>query len=700
MGEFEPVFRGPYSYPSPEAAAEIQSRRRARRRRQLVSRIAALLLFAVPVLMLAPSYVAYAASLPDVAQLATDVPEDTIIYASDRKTVLADLHPPGYQHYYESLDSMGATLPAAVVAIEDRNFYSEPGVDPAGIARAAIVDIKAREAVEGASTITQQLVKVRLLDDSPTLQRKVTEAMLAFTVEKRFSKSQILEMYLNSVSFGNSAVGTAAASQIYFHKQTSQLDLAQASMLAGLIRGPTLYSPFASWDAARARQQEVLAAMVETGNVSQAQANAAYKEDISPPSHMFRPVSRVLAPGFVSYVTQQLVARFGKETVYGGGLTVYTTLNLQLQALGQHAISDTQANLAWRNVQQGALVAIDPRTGAITAMVSSANPSSNGGQYNLAVWPPRNPGSSMKIFTYTAAINSGRYTMTSAITDEPFSYRDPGSQTVYAPQNYDGQYHGTCQLQECLGNSFNIPAVKVELGTGVPNVVEMARLMGAGPWLQHGNGSFTNDDPTNAFGPSLTLGGYGETPLQMATAASVLAAQGVLHQPFAITRVDQGGHTVYEHQDSSKQVVDPKVAFIMSTMLSRDQNRARIFGTGSLLTIPGYRVAVKTGTSDSFADAWTVGYTPRMAVAVWMGNPDWRIKMTEGSDSYYVAVPAWHSFLAKALPLLGDAPWYTPPDGLVVAWGNYYMPGTAPDQPPAVEQQSSPPAHHRRKKGH
>jgi len=306
----------------------------------------------------------------------------------------------------------------------------------------------------------------------------------------------------------------------------------------------------------------------------------------------------------------------------------------------------------------------------------------------------------MKIYTYTAAIASGRYTMTTPITDGPFRYVDPGSQKVYAPQNYDGTYHGVCQLQVCVGNSFNIPAVKVELGVGVPNVVDVARAMGAGPWQQHADSSFTNNDRTSDFGPSLTLGGYGETPLQMATGASVLAAKGTLHQPFAIRRVDQAGRTLFEHQDSARQVIDPKVAFIMSAILSRDSNRAEIFGRNSLLTIPGWQVAVKTGTSDSFADAWTVGYTPRIAVAVWMGNPDWRIKMLEGSDSYYVAVPAWHEFLAGALPILSKVAWYTPPDGIVSAWDNYYLPGTQPDLPPTVEPSPSPTGGHHRKKKH
>jgi membrane peptidoglycan carboxypeptidase len=307
-------------------------------------------------------------------------------------------------------------------------------------------------------------------------------------------------------------------------------------------------------------------------------------------------------------------------------------------------------------------------------MVASANSAANGGQYNLAVWPPRNPGSSMKIFTYTTAIASGKFTMTTPIRDSPVSYLD--GTTWWKPQNYDGRYHGTLTLQQCMGNSLNIPAVKVELGTGVQNVVNMARAMGAPPWTLHADGSETNDDPLNTYGPSLTLGGYGETPLQMATGASVLAAQGVLHQPFAIGRIDQNGKTIYEHKDQASKVLDARVAYIMAAIMSNDANHALIFGRGTILNVRGYHVAVKTGTSDSFADAWTVGFTPHIAVAVWMGNPDWRVKMTKGSDSFYVAVPAWHAFLAGALPSFGPDAWYQPPAGLVSYRGNWYLPGT------------------------
>src|SRR5207247_2477735 len=243
------------------------------------------------------------------------------------------------------------------------------------------------------------------------------------------------------------------------------------------------------------------------------------------------------------------------------------------------------------NITQGALVAIDPTAGAIIAMVGSANPNAYGGQYNLAVWPPRNPGSSMKIFTYTAAIASGKYTMTTPIVDSRFSYREPGSTEVYAPQNYDGRLHGTCQLQACMGNSLNIPAVKVELGIGVSTVVAMARAMGAPPYQLHGtdaNGfpNYTTDDPVHPFGPSLPL---------------------------------RGRH-----------------------------------------------VGVKTGTSDSFADAWTVGYTPHLVTAVWGGNANWNVKMTKGSDSYYIAAPMWHTFMQQALDTMGMGDeWYPEPPGLI-----------------------------------
>jgi penicillin-binding protein 1A len=289
----------------------------------------------------------------------------------------------------------------------------------------------------------------------------------------------------------------------------------------------------------------------------------------------------------------------------------------------------------------------------------------------------------MKIFTYTAAIASGRYSMTTPIADSPFSYREDGWTESYTPKNYDNRYHGTCQLQVCMGNSLNIPAVKVELGIGVSSVVNMARAMGAPPYQQHsdanGYPAFTTDDALNTYGPSLTLGGYGETPLQMATAATVLATQGVLRPPYAIDLVLRFGSVVYAHEldAGAKRVLDARVAYIMQTIMSNDNNRAMIFGRNSLLTLRGRTVGVKTGTSDSFADAWTVGFTPRLATAVWGGNPDWRQKMTKNSDSYYIAAPMWNQYMQQALDALGAGnDWYPEPPGLEHRGGAIYLPGT------------------------
>ncbi len=668
------------------SAPEVLTKGRLRRPAGWLVRLFILLVVAVPSLIItSPGYVAFADKLPDPGQVTSAVPEDTLIYASDNKTLLADLHPPGYQNYYEPLSQMGTLLPAAVISIEDRNFYSEPGIDPQGIMRASIVDYQSGSAVEGASTITQQLVKLRLVGNQTSLDRKMREALLAFEIERHYTKDQILEWYLNSVFFANTAWGTAAASKIYFHKQTKDLDLAEASMLAGVIRGPTIYNPLVNWASAKARQKQVLDAMIRDGKITASDAAQAYAEDISPPTHMFMPTNSLQAPAFVSYVVDQLVAQFGKQATYSGGLRVVTTLNITLQNIGQSVVSGVISSLAYRRVTQGALVALDPTSGAIVTMVGSANPNAYGGQYNLAVWPPRNPGSSMKIFTYTEAIQSGKYTMTTPIQDSAIAIPDGSS--MWKPQNYDGKFHGTCQLQVCMGNSLNIPAVKVELGVGVSNVVDLARTMGAPPFQLHGTDAngfpiYTQDDPDTTFGPSLTLGGYGETPLQMATGASVLATQGLLRQPYAINLVTKGDSLVYMHQvDPGKRVLDPRVAWIMESIMSNDNNRAMIFGRNSLLTLPGRQVGVKTGTSDSFADAWTVGYTPHLVTAVWGGNANWNMKMTNNSDSYYIAAPMWHPFMQQALDALGIGnEWYSEPAGVInqPCHGQmaYYLPGT------------------------
>src|SRR5499427_10479853 len=433
----------------------------------------------------ASAYINYAADLPD-AHLITSQPlaEDTLIYAAD-DTLLADLREQNSpQHYYEALDQMGRWLPPATVAVEDSGFWDEPGIDIFAMGRAALIDWRSKQPVQGASTITQQLVKVRLTGNEVSIDRKIKEAVLAIQVEHTYTKRQILEEYLNSIDFGNHARGSLAAARVYFHKDTKDLDLAQASMLAGIPQSPYNNDPFTYWDHAKSRQIDVLKAMVRTQKITQEQADEAYAEDLSPPQHMFSPTTQVLAaPAFVDWVESQIIGKYGAEALYGGGLRVQTTINMQLEAEGQKAVSD-QVNRygASRHETQGAMTAIDPRTGAVLAMVGSAN---SGTQYNFAWRNPRSPGSSFKIYTYTAAIESGKYTMATMIPDTPVTITCGQGCPNYSPKNYDGGSHGTMQLQQAMGNSYNVPAVKVEMSIGVDRVADMAKRMGAPPFTPH-----------------------------------------------------------------------------------------------------------------------------------------------------------------------------------------------------------------------
>jgi membrane peptidoglycan carboxypeptidase len=347
------------------------------------------------------------------------------------------------------------------------------------------------------------------------------------------------------------------------------------------------------------------------------------------------------------------------------------------------------------------MVSIDPHTGAILAMVGSAFPNQDGGQFNMAVWP-RNPGSSMKLWTYSAAIESGRFSMTTPIADSPVSICQPGfcnrdpqkgpTTPLYQPKNYDGRYHGTCVLQACIGNSLNVPAVKVELGTGIDRVVDVARRVGAPPLYTTDFIHYTSNTPSSVFGAALTLGTYAETVLQQATGAATLAAMGVYHQPYGIARiVTNEGKEIqapWNPGKNAKQVLDPRVAFIMAQILSNNQNRAMIFGPNSPLTLPNRRVAAKTGTTEAFTDAWTVGFTPSMASAFWFGDPYYRAMQT-GFDAVFAAAPAWHVYMDEALGAI-NAPtseWYGPPPDLTVNGTSngqpvYLLPGTRNGQPP------------------
>jgi membrane peptidoglycan carboxypeptidase len=681
--------------PRPRARAVNFARVRARARFRATPVLASLPLLA---LVLAGTFLVgaqasdnYVAQLPDVHALTNNpLPENSLIYTADG-SLLADIHDPdGAQHYDESLSRMGKWVPEATVAVEDERFWKGLAVSPAAVARAAYLDWRNGDLRQGGSTITQQLVKLRLTGGSRTYDRKVKEAVLAFQVEGTYTKKQILQMYLNAAPYGNGAQGALAAARSYFGKETRDLDLAEASMLAGIPQSPVYNSPLTNWDGAKARQAQVLQAMLRNGLISRRQADEARAEDLKPLLKQPSP-SIHGAPAFARWVIGQLVDRYGRAAAYGGGLKVWTTINPTLQGLAEQAVvNNVNANRS-KNMSQGAMVALDPRTGGVVAMVGSADPSRDGGQYNLAVWPPRNPGSSFKIFTYTAAIASQKFTMATHVRDAPLTVATPGSE-AWQPKNYDLRYHGTCQVQQCMGNSLNVPAVQVEISTGVDQVVQTARRMGAPPYMPGAQGGYSADVPVGSFGPSLTLGGYPETPLQMATGAATLASGGVYHPPFGIAQVrDREGKVVLAEnaqalQAQAQQVLDPRVAYIMQAIMSDDSNRAMIFGSGSALTLPGRHVGAKTGTTEDFKDAWTLGYTPSLASAFWFGNPN-SAPMAAGWDAIFAAAPGWHNFMQSALDATHTPDqWYGVPPGLQGGSADgkpvWLMPGTSATQGP------------------
>lgn len=598
--------------------------------------------------------------LPDVhAMMANPLPSDTLVYDRTGAVLIADLHPGGYQHYQTRLRDMGRWLPAATDA-------------------------------ESGPAVAQRLVRLRLGVGGPSTAGKLRQAVLAAQLSLTYSSSQILETYLQSLFYGNGAYGPQAAAQNYFRVDASKLDLAQAALLAGLTEQPTRLNPFRNLSGAKQRQRQVLDAMVRNRTITAAQADQAYAETLQ----LTGPKPQVLAaPGFVQYVVEALTARFGQDAATAGGLRVITTLDMGLQQQAELALRHAADANSGRGVTGGALVAVDPRTGEVLAMVGSVNPDTAGGGYNMAVLP-RNPGTAFRVFTYTAAIASKRYTMVTPLADAPISVDQSSG---WAPQtyrvvNFDRNFHGACDLQACLGNSLNPPALQVELGTGIPEVVKVARAMGAPPLRVHfdpnGTAKYTIDDPPESFGPALTFGSYGTTLLQLAGGMSVLASGGVLRQPAPIRSVTQpkGNVGLPAGPAAGIQVVDAGTAFIVSQMLADDVNRAMVFGRDSSLVLPGRRAAALTGRSDDFRDAWSAGYTPSLAAAVWMGNPDYR-PMSRDSDGILVAAPAWHQFMQAALDQMrkGDE-WYTLPAGVDSSEVNgrqaYFLTGTSASTPP------------------
>jgi len=635
--------------------------------------VALLVLFLVP-LMGVPTVAAQTVGpLPAVDGLsAHGLDQDTLVF--DRNgALLADIGAAGDHRIVVPLSYISPHLIHATLAIEDKNFYKNSGVDLASVIRAAFTNYSQRRITQGASTISQQLVKQVFIGPHPppTLQRKLREAVLAVELNRRYSKNEILEMYLNTIYLGSQSYGVEAAARSYFRTNAHDLTLAQAAVLAGLPQAPTENNPLLNPQRAKARQGEVLRAMVEQKYITQEEADKALAQKLD----VSWPVNKFEAPHFVDYVLQALEKDFHIKPSDRKGYRITTSLDLNLQKLAERIIRDQIREKGnYYNFHDGALVSLDPKTGQVLAMVGGDDYTRSGGQINMAVSPTRQPGSSFKIFTYTAAIESRQVNMTSPILDEPLKFPvfgdAPGFQSgyaPYAPNNYRPVHHGLLPLKMAMGNSLNIPALKVELRIGVPKVLDAARRMGV----------TSLNGPDDSYPISLTLGGSEVPVIDMATGAATLATLGVRHRPAPILSIKDGlGRQVFNYDPKKNEfrAVEPEVAFIIASIMSDDRNRCMEFGCGGDLTLPGRHVATKTGTTQDFRDNWTVGFTPSLVTAVWVGNPDYR-PLSNNSTGIVGAAPIWHRFMVEALVNKPDE-WYEKPAGVRQIGENYYLPGT------------------------
>jgi 1A family penicillin-binding protein len=544
------------------------------------------------------------------------------------------IDPTGGRRTSVPIDQISPNLIKATIATEDRFFYLNVGVDPIAIVRAVYYNLSEGEIVSGASTITQQLARNVLLTQQErteqSLSRKVKEAVLAVEINRRYTKDQILEIYLNQIYYGNLAYGIEAASQTYFGKSTGELSLPEAALLAGLPQSPAVHDPYINPDGAKARQQDVLRLMVKANYINLAQAEAARLTNLE-----FRELNLAFeAPHFVSFVRQELERIVPPEYIYQAGLQIQTTLDPRLQAIAEAEIRNQINALADRNVTNGALIAMDPTTGHILAMVGSKDfrDDSIDGQINMAV-SPRQPGSTMKPLTYLATFEQLAWTPSTLIMDIPVEYPD-GAGNVYKPINYDEKFHGPASLRIALANSYNIPSVKAQLAIGTAALKEMAARLGIT--------TLTRND----YGLSLTLGS-GEIPLiEMTGAFQAMANGGRLVPPTTILQItDSFGRLIQPARPQPRQVLREEHAYLITHILSDNEARSSAFGPNSYLHL-SRPAAAKTGTTNDFRDNWTMGYTPEIVTGVWIGNTD-RTPMIDVSG-LSGAGPIWHNFMERA----------------------------------------------------
>ncbi len=528
-------------------------------------------------------------------------------------------------------------LQQATIATEDATFYSNPGVSLWAIARALYLNTRQGQVVSGGSTITQQVARLVLMDPQErtqrTLTRKLREAILAVRLSRAYDKDTLLEMYLNETYYGNLAYGIEAAAQIHFGVHVRDLDLAQCALLAGLPQAPAVYNPLVHYDAAKARQQIVLGLMVKQGFITQEQADLAYAE----PLHFTGPTDALRAPHFVAYVRNQLEETLGHETLLAGDWRVTTSLDLNLQQRAEAIVQRRLVDIEEHEATTGALVALDPATGQVLALVGSANytDADIDGAVNGAT-ALRQPGSTMKPLLYASAFERG-WTPASVVHDIRTAFVTDESKT-YVPANADAIYHGPVTLREALANSYNLPAVILQKRVGTDVLLDTAHAFG----LATLRGA-------QRYGLTLTLGGGEVTLLDMTYAYAVFATGGIRRQPLTILDITSTGDDAPFADPQSAirnpQLISPQAAYLITNILSDNDARASTFGLNSPLRL-SRPAAAKTGTTNKWRDNWTIGYTPDLVVGVWVGN-------ASGAPMRHVsglsgAGPIWHEFMQVA----------------------------------------------------
>lgn len=625
--------------------------------------------------------------------------KNTLLNRNNTGLTLLDRNNEPFFTFYEaknkslvSLDQIPVNLQEAVIASEDRKFYIHPGFSLRGILRSIKTNLNQQSLASGGSTITQQLVKNSLLTPDKSFTRKYQEIVLALEVERRFSKKEILEMYLNSVYLGEGVFGVSEAAKVYFDKEVTDLSLAESAMLAALIPAPSRYSPYnGNLDGLKKRQSAVLQKLVEQGYVTEEERERASQEQLA--IRRSDDFINSKAVHFALLVKDQLIEKYGEETIVRSGFKVRTSLDLMMQDYSEKTVEKQVKNLRDNKVSNGAAVVIDPKTGEILTLVGSYNwYDDKFGKINMAT-APRQPGSAFKPIIYLAAFEKGLITPATILSDEPTAYNIKGS-PPYSPRDFDGRFRGKVLARRALANSLNVPSVEVMMKLGVEAGLEMAQRLGVA----------TLKDPSQ-YGPSLVLGS-GELPLiELTGAFSVFANKGVFNKPTAILNIhDKYGKEFYYYQPQPKKVVDGKYTFLISSILSDLGARAEIFGNVLNISRPA---AVKTGTTENFRDSLTIGYTPSLVVGVWVGNSD-NTPMDNIAGSLGAA-PIWRDLMETFLKQT-EVEAFHPPDGLislsicrsnglravagVSAYQEYFVPGSEPKgfcAPPKAENTAAKP---------